>query len=625
MSVRAMYSGVSGLQAHSTWLDVIGNNISNVNTVAFKASRVEFASQLSQQLSYASASDSSSGLGGVNGSQVGLGTRVTSIQTLFTQGTAQSTGISSDVMISGDGFLISQVSGTDYYTRDGELSTDGSGYLVDSNGGLIQGWSSTAKYTTRTIDNSSATNILTVTDASLSLNTATAPSSIQIKTGETCPAKATTSISFSGNLDAALKATDASNGGMIDLGSSTAQSGLAGSATVTNAAKIPLAQATLNATKATLTAGAYSGNTAATSVNMVQVSDLTNPSTVAGADTTVSTSVVTNGIGIDVARTNEYIWDDSSALSANPPAATFSETVYDSNGQAKEITFYCWQVNDLGDGSVNTTSSQAAYAWYAFDTTGGVTPSSSNLVGGTGITETYNRGEAGETFTGDLLYFNTDGSLASQGDTITGTTTQAAAHLYIPTNFSTGTAATAASPVPTVGAEILDMTLDWGTAGTISNGMRDGVYSDAAGTYSTVNGVNTYIPSQSASATDQDGYAAGTLQSWSFDTTGKIQGVFSNGETIVLGQLALARVSNEEGLVSVGGNYYTTSANSGTVYVGTAGSNGIGTTVGGELEGSNVDLTTELTNMIIAQRGYEANSQTIKCTNEMLQTLVNLR
>jgi flagellar hook protein FlgE len=526
-------------------------------------------------------------------------------------------------MISGSGFLISNVSGTDYYTRDGALSTDSNGYLVDANGGLIQGWSSVSKYTQRTISTVTGGTDLVVTDASLELNTNTSASNIQITTGETCPAKATSTMTFAGNLDAALKATDSSNGGMIDLGSTTAQSATAGAATVANAAKIPLAQATLNTAKATLTANAYAGNAATTSVNMVQVTDLTDASTAAGADTTVSTAVVETGINIATAQGNKYIWDDSQALADNPPATTFTETVYDSNGLAKEITVECWQVNDLGDGNVNSTSSQAAYAWYAFDTTGGKSVSSANLVGGTGITETYDRGNAGTTYTGDLLYFNTDGSLASQGDVISGSTTQAAAHLYLPATAQP-TTATAVSPIPTVGAEIMDVTLDLGTAGTITSGKRDGVYSDAAGSYSTVNGVSTYVPSQSISCTAQNGYTEGTLESWSFDTTGKIQGVFSNNQTIVLGQLAMARVSNEEGLVSVGNNYYTTSANSGDVYVGTAGSNGIGTTVGGELEGSNVDLTTELTNMIIAQRGFEANSKSITTSNEMMQTVIGL-
>jgi flagellar hook protein FlgE len=77
--------------------------------------------------------------------------------------------------------------------------------------------------------------------------------------------------------------------------------------------------------------------------------------------------------------------------------------------------------------------------------------------------------------------------------------------------------------------------------------------------------------------------------------------------------------------VNAGNNYFTTSANSGDVYVGTAGTNGIGTTVGGELEGSNVDLTTELTNMIIAQRGFESNSKVITTADQEWQTINNLK
>ena len=599
MGIRSMFSGVSGLQSHSTWLDVIGNNISNTNTVAYKASRVEFAAQISQQMSYASGSDAASGLGGVNGTQVGLGSRVQSIQTLFTQGTAESTGVSSDLMISGTGFLISSVGGSDYYTRAGNLSTDGDGYLVDANGGMIQGWSSKSTFTQKAINGAAgAAGTLYVTDASLKLDTTTSISNIQIKTGETCPAKATSVIDFSGNLDAA-------NGGMLDLGAAGAQ-------------LLPFnsTDTTLNGAKAV-----WDGT------SLQQNADFTTAD-VATASANVSSSVVENGISIDNARANAtYIWNNANELANNPPV-TFNKTVYDSNGLAHEITFECWQVNDLGDGGINDPNgaNQAAYAWYAFDTTGGVKPNTgdnatSNLLGGTGIVEGYDNG-TGIFGVGDLLYFNTDGSLASQGAAQTNSDVQQSANLFeVPTLQATNVLT---SPVPTIGAEIMDMKLNFGTAGVLTQGQRDGLYGDAAGSYATVNGVSTYVPNQSASISSQDGYAEGTLESWSFDTTGKIQGVFSNSQTIVLGQLAMARVSNEEGLVSIGNGYYATSANSGDVYVGTAGTNGIGTTVGGELEGSNVDLTTELTNMIIAQRGFEANSQTIKVANETLQTVVNL-
>jgi len=108
MGLRDMFSAISGLQANSTWLDVIGNNIANVNTVAYKASRVEFANQFSQTLFGGTGDNPGSGLGGVDPEQVGLGTRVASIQTLFTEGTLQNTGISTDIAIVGNGYLVSK-------------------------------------------------------------------------------------------------------------------------------------------------------------------------------------------------------------------------------------------------------------------------------------------------------------------------------------------------------------------------------------------------------------------------------------------------------------------------------------------------------------------------------------
>src|SRR4029077_13672717 len=97
MGLRDMFSGISGLQANSTWLDVIGNNISNTTTVAYKSSRVEFADQFSQSLAGGTGADPSGAQGGIDPLQVGLGTRVASIQTLFAQGSTLETGISTDI------------------------------------------------------------------------------------------------------------------------------------------------------------------------------------------------------------------------------------------------------------------------------------------------------------------------------------------------------------------------------------------------------------------------------------------------------------------------------------------------------------------------------------------------
>jgi len=179
------------------------------------------------------------------------------------------------------------------------------------------------------------------------------------------------------------------------------------------------------------------------------------------------------------------------------------------------------------------------------------------------------------------------------------------------------------SPIPSIGAEITQISLNFGTAGLLGVGERNGLTGDAEGTYQTINGVNTYVPDSHATVT-QDGYADGTLSSLAFDATGKIQGTFSNGQTIALGQLAMATVENEGGLNKVGDNYYSTSINSGAETIGLAGQNGVGTIQGGSLEGSNVDLTVELTNMIIAQRGFQVNARVVTVESQNLQTLVQL-
>ena len=124
-----MYSAISGLQASSTWLDVIGNNISNVNTVAYKASRVEFADQFSQTLDGATGDNPNIGTGGTDPEQVGLGTRVASIQTIFSEGTLQNTGISTDIAIVGNGFLVSKSGDLTLLTRAGNLTFDSNGNL----------------------------------------------------------------------------------------------------------------------------------------------------------------------------------------------------------------------------------------------------------------------------------------------------------------------------------------------------------------------------------------------------------------------------------------------------------------------------------------------------------------
>ncbi|WP_251554532.1 flagellar hook-basal body complex protein [Neobacillus muris] len=138
--LKSLYSGISGMKGFQTKLDVIGNNVANVNTVGFKKSRVMFQDIINQNIAGASAPTAQSG--GVNPKQVGLGTKIASIDTVFTPGSPMTTNVGSDLAIDGDAFFVvtpQSGSGGNYLTKAGNFSLDASGNLVNSNGFFVQG------------------------------------------------------------------------------------------------------------------------------------------------------------------------------------------------------------------------------------------------------------------------------------------------------------------------------------------------------------------------------------------------------------------------------------------------------------------------------------------------------
>lgn len=134
--LRSLYSGISGLRAHQTMLDVTGNNIANVNTTGFKSSSAQFQDTLSQMAQGAAAPQGDSG--GSNPAQVGLGVRVAGVSTNFGQGSSQSTGRGTDLMISGEGFFVTEKGTRQFYTRAGNFQLDAGGRLVSPDGGILQ-------------------------------------------------------------------------------------------------------------------------------------------------------------------------------------------------------------------------------------------------------------------------------------------------------------------------------------------------------------------------------------------------------------------------------------------------------------------------------------------------------
>ncbi len=181
--MRALFTGVSGLNNHQTRMDVVGNNIANVNTTGFKRGRVNFEDLLSQNLS--GAAKPSNEKGGVNPKQVGLGMIVGSIDTIHTQGALQTTGVNTDIAIMGEGFFIEKVGEKTLYSRNGAFGLDRDGSLVNpANGYKIQGY--------KAVPNP---------DGTVSVDTSAPTSEVVIPVGSKDPAKATKIIKYKSNLN----------------------------------------------------------------------------------------------------------------------------------------------------------------------------------------------------------------------------------------------------------------------------------------------------------------------------------------------------------------------------------------------------------------------------------------
>ena len=438
--LRSLNAAVSGLRNQQTRMDVIGNNVSNVNTVAFKTGRVTFKEGFAQVVE--SASRPVSGIGGTNPMEVGLGSQIGTIDTLFTQGNLETTGRNTDLAIQGNSFFVIKHGNESFYTRAGNFQVDANGTLVaGDNGYAVQG---------RLATNGKLDN--TVTD-------------IKIPVLATSPANSTSKVSISGNVDASANVFDKGAAATLD----------------------PL--------------------------DPVQ-----------------------------------------RALPQNVNSfKDMSITVYDSLGTKHELKMVMWKT---GTGQWDWQFDPANMA-----------------ISAAGITEV-----AGT----HPITFASDGSVDTSN------------------NF----AAPEISFTPNSGANNVDIKIDLGAG---------------------LNGLSQFAGSSTAVMRDQDGYTNGTLQGFNIDATGTIVGGFTNGITQILGQIQLADFNNPEGLNRVGDNAYSVTANSGSAVLGYAGEGSVSSVAAGSLEMSNVDLAQEFTNMIIAQRGFQANSRVISTTDQLMQDLVNLK
>ncbi len=436
--MRSMFSGVSGLRAHQTRMDVIGNNVANVNTVGFKSGRVTFSEIFSQTLKGASSPDASSGRGGTNPMQIGLGLGVGAVDTITTRGSLQRTDNPTDMSIEGDGFFICKGGSGDTFkfTRAGNFGIDKLGNLVTGSGLNVYGWQALK------------------TDGSGEFDTEKPVEPINLysdsyRNKRIIAAKSTSKAELSGNLNASMK-----------------------------------------------------------------------------VDT------------------------------ATPPASentfTIPMTIYDKLGNDYKVN-----VVFNKESMTSTTPITTTWTW---------TVSTDATIG------------SGATAATGTVTFDSEGMLTT-------TSAKSANVTFTPVN---------------AGTDSFDVNIDFSK-------------------------ITSFASDNSVKPKSVDGYPSGNLVSFSVGADGILTGIYDNGQQQSLGLMALSGFENPAGLQKVGDNMYIPTTNSGDYKAVKAGSNGVGTLNPGTLEMSNVDLSKEFTDMIITQRGFQANSRIITTSDEMLQELVNLK
>lgn len=494
--MRSLFSAVSGLKTHQTRMDVIGNNIANVNTEAFKASNVRFSELMYQTMSTASGGDASTGTGGVNAKQVGLGVSTASTMINITgAGSSETTGNPFDLKLSDSQttnfFIVSDGTNT-MFTRAGSFYIDGNGYLcMSSTGYTVQGWQ--VDKTTGEIHKDTVSPLQVMSPS----NTTSAP-------------EATTKAHVHGILD--KEDTDV-----------TGKDGYV------------------------MTLGFYD--------------DLGYSYTAKFAVSTPKTT--------DKATGNNYFISLTDIVDSKG-----NTIIKDTNGKALSGADKRKKLDEIwgADGKADDKATNAPKGYYMkYDANKGTFISISNGVGDAGA----------NAVTAQTLKLSTlvTSSITNNAD---GTTQKS--------NFK-------------------DINVDFSTSTNVGHG-----------------GKSTLKVEKGTSVGKETGKKNGAMIGLAVDQSGKIYASYDNGNTELLGQIAVAQFANASGLEKIGDNCYQTTLNSGEF-------DGVGVAVdadgskinSGQLEMSNVDLSGQFTDMIITQRGFQANSRIITVSDTLLEELINLK
>jgi flagellar hook protein FlgE len=580
-STTAFFTGLSGLTANARRLDVIGNNIANVNTTSFKSNRMTFAPNFSRNLSLGTAPGTNSG--GTNPGQVGLGVGIAGTQRSFSNGAIGATGVSTDVAIEGEGFFIVDVAGSRFFTRDGEFLRSPNNDLVTKTGGRVMGYA---------VDDSFSIIEGNVVPLNIPLGTLTL-------------AESTENVTFNGNLNAA------------------------GDVGTTGSEHTSRAFFTDN-----LGASPIDGTEDLTATD-IYVEDGSGGYTLA-FDSTANPKIITIS-GIE--KGGKDLGDHSFAFSAVAVAGAdaFGTTMND---------YVAWLQDVLGlDSSAVGSSSSlggnvAISAGGAIVITGnegtvqelGIETGDITVSGyGSGVAQPFvvsQTGDAdGESVRTSFIVYDSLGTpLTIDMSLVLQATTPSGGTVWQFVAESNDNASD--ERVLGMGELVFDANGRFvsSSADTFAIRRENGATDPLTVTMNFTDGANAVSSltdtTSNIAAVFQDGSAIGTLSNFSIGTNGMVSGSFTNGLTRTIGQLALAKFTNPAGLVDAGSNYFQAGPNSGTALLTSAQQFGTGRIVGGALELSNVDLSEEFINMILASTGYSAASRVITTTDELINQLL---
>ncbi|MCM1102768.1 MAG: flagellar hook-basal body complex protein [Clostridium sp.] len=598
--MRSLFSGVSGLKVHQTKMDVIGNNIANVNTTSYKSMSINFSELMYQTSANASGPNATTGTAGKNPKQIGLGVVSGAISTAITSaGSAQTTNNPFDVRITGDAFFIVSNGSDNLFTRDGSFYVDAAGNLaMTSTGYNVMGWQVDPETGRVKQDTVTALRIMSqenmTYDAEYTTNGNISGIVDKKDTDINSTAGKAINLPIFDNLGYAytvkLSLHKATTDGefymeMDDILDSESKS-------ISEYYGVPISQiATLGARQDVSVQEAYNPLTDTFNITVHDATNNTDKETPVTRSVTYDQATKTYNVSF---RDDQGNLVDAANLGAigtalglgtapgsNQVAITLDSIVAAATGadanDPRSFEVQAGQLNDLQmifGSDINNTVNDATID----PLTGTLTVTEKNIQGG-------------------VLRFNTEtGAFISANGNPTGLTIDFAEQF---TN----------NGVVTSLRNFHDVEIDMTTMKSSNNGGS---------------------ASLSADSGDLEGHGAGRklgeMSGIQISDNGEIWAAYDNGMSRLLGQIAVAEFANPSGLEKVGDNLYNKTLNSGDF-------DGIGVDIkvnggamnSGQLEMSNVDLSTEFTEMITTQRGFQANSRIITTSDSLLEELVNLK